>query len=166
MEEKQLILTVFGIITVIGLVGIIMMVSTAKTGLVYGRIGGFQRGLAIRTVGSGVQTSVDKTSKGVFQTVGESQSPSAQSKHVTPRIPGPYDQCMPLDENGKLQYDANGLVIVGWERAREAVSKITILKCTDKYFKDVGYPFPNHMCCINRGHSSLVGSTGVAYYVR
>lgn len=164
MEEKTILFAILGAVVFVAVIGFISAMNAENTGMgIYIQPGQFYRGLAIRQLGSGVESGVSNMAEGVFINSGESQSPSAQSKHITPRIPGAYNECLPRDESGNFIYDAKGVILVGWEVPNYIADKSSILRCTTNYFKDVSYQFPDSSCCYETGASSLVGSTGAAY---
>jgi hypothetical protein len=164
MEEKTILFVMLGAVVLVAVIGFISAMNAENTGMgIYIQPGQFQRGLAIRQLGSGWQDSVSMVDQGGFVTAGESQSPSAQSKHITPRIPGAYGECMPRDESGNFIYDAKGVIMVGWEVPNSVADNSNILRCATNYFKDVSYQFPDSQCCWNSYESMLSGSTGAAY---
>ena len=163
MEEKTILFAVLGVVALVAFLGIVSSFNTQNTGMgIYIEPGQFYRGLAMRQIGSGEQSAVINIGEGVYTTAGESESPSASSKHITPRIAGAYGECLPQDENGFI-YDGKGNIMVGWEVPTYIADKSNIFRCSANYFKDVSYKYPDSTCCWNNYESMLPGSTGAAY---
>ncbi len=163
MEEKTILFVMLGAVVLVAVIGFISAMNAENTGMgIYVQPGQFQRGLAIRSIGSGWQDSVSMIDQGGFVTAGESQIPTG-SKRMTPKIPGAYSSCMPRDESGNFIYDAKGVILVGWEVPNYLADQSNVLRCAVNYFKDVSYQYPDSKCCWNSYESRLSGSTGAAY---